>query len=139
MQIDLRTVAIKPLRHTFDHLVERFGDKPASRYQEGTFDVQPSDNLHYRPTWDPEHELYDPARTPVVMKLSELARSFRIFRRARSCVCALLMSSSPVLVTASHKGTNVSQRARADRTASWLGRRFGECRRVVSRRCLYAA
>ena len=26
MQIDLRTVAIKPLRNTFDHLVERFGD-----------------------------------------------------------------------------------------------------------------
>ena len=30
MQIDLRTVAIKPLRQTFDHLVERFGGKPPS-------------------------------------------------------------------------------------------------------------
>ena len=69
MQIDLRTVSIKPLRHTFDHVARRLGaDKPASRYQEGTFDVQPSDNLQYRPTWDPEHELYDPARTQVVMK-----------------------------------------------------------------------
>lgn len=69
MQIDLRTVSIKPLRHTFDHVARRLGaDKPASRYQEGTFDVQPSDNLQYRPTWDPEHELYDPARTQVMMK-----------------------------------------------------------------------
>ena len=27
MQIDLRTVSIKPLRNTFDHLARRFGDK----------------------------------------------------------------------------------------------------------------
>ena len=40
MQIDLRTVSIKPLRNTFDHLVRRFGDKPASRYQEGSYDIQ---------------------------------------------------------------------------------------------------
>lgn len=69
MQIDLRTVAIKPLRHTFDHIARRLGtDKPASRYQEGTFDIQASDNLQYRPTWDPDHQLYDPARTRIVMK-----------------------------------------------------------------------
>lgn len=34
MQIDLRTVSIQPQRQAFDHLVRRFGDKPASRYQE---------------------------------------------------------------------------------------------------------
>ena len=34
MQIDLRTVSIKPLRHTFDNVARRIGaDKPASRYQ----------------------------------------------------------------------------------------------------------
>ncbi len=30
MEIDLRTVAIKPVRQTFDHIARRFGDKPAS-------------------------------------------------------------------------------------------------------------
>ena len=67
MQIDLRTVSIKPLRNTFDHLVRRFGDKPASRYQEGSYDIQADANLQYRPTWDPEHELHDASRTAIVM------------------------------------------------------------------------
>jgi phenol hydroxylase P1 protein len=39
--------------------LDRFGDKPASRYQVGTFNVQPTENFHYRPTWDPAHNLYD--------------------------------------------------------------------------------
>lgn len=69
MQIDLRTVAIKPLRHTFTHVAKRIGgDKPATRYQEGTFDLQATENFHYRPTWDPEHEIFDASRTKVVMK-----------------------------------------------------------------------
>ena len=68
MQIDLRTVAIKPLRQTFDNLARRFGDKASSRYQEGTYDIQATDNLQYIPTWDPEHELHDKRRTAVVMK-----------------------------------------------------------------------
>ncbi|QID16227.1 phenol hydroxylase [Nitrogeniibacter mangrovi] len=67
MQIDLRTVSIKPLRNTFDHLVRRFGDKPASRYQEGSYEIQADANLQYRPSWDPEHELHDPKRTALVM------------------------------------------------------------------------
>jgi phenol hydroxylase P1 protein len=68
VQIDLRTVAIKPQRHTFDHIARRFGDKPASRYQEGTYDIQATHNLQYIPTWDPDHELHDVTRTQVVMK-----------------------------------------------------------------------
>lgn len=68
MQIDLKTVTIQPQRHAFDHLVARFGDKPANRYQEGTYDVQPDANLQYRPTWDPDHQLYDPGRTRIKMK-----------------------------------------------------------------------
>lgn len=69
MQIDLRTVSITPLRQTYNHIAERQGaDKPASRYIEGTMNVQPDANFHYRPTWDPEHELFDPRRTRLVMK-----------------------------------------------------------------------
>ncbi|MCB6184916.1 phenol hydroxylase [Leeia sp. TBRC 13508] len=69
MQIDLRTVSITPLRQTFGHLARRFGaDKPASRYQEATFDLQPVENFHYRPTWEPEFDIFDKARTAIVMK-----------------------------------------------------------------------
>ena len=69
MQIDLRTVSITPLRQTYNHIADRLGaDKPASRYIEGTMNVQPDANFHYRPTWDPEHELFDPRRTRLVMK-----------------------------------------------------------------------
>lgn len=68
MQIDLRTVAIKPLRHTFDHLVERFGDKPASRYQEGSYNIQQEHIFHYRPSWDADRVLFDKKRTKIQMK-----------------------------------------------------------------------
>jgi phenol/toluene 2-monooxygenase (NADH) P1/A1 len=68
MQMDLRTVAIKPLRHTFDHLVERFGDKPASRYQEGSYNIQQEHIFHYRPAWDAERVLFDKKRTKIQMK-----------------------------------------------------------------------
>ena len=45
MQIDLRTVSITPLRQTYNHIAERLGaDKPASRYIEGTMDVQANAN-----------------------------------------------------------------------------------------------
>lgn len=67
MQIDLRTVSIEPLRNTFDHLARRFGDKPASRYQEGSYDIQAAENLHYRPSWDPDQALYDTSITRIVM------------------------------------------------------------------------
>jgi len=68
MQIDLHTLSIQPLRQGFDHLIRRFGDKPASRYQEGSYDIQAAENLHYRPTWDPDQELYDASITAIVMQ-----------------------------------------------------------------------
>lgn len=68
MHIDLRTVSIKPLRNTFRHLVKRFGDKVATRYQEATYDLQPTDNFHYKPTWDPEREIHDVKRTKIVLQ-----------------------------------------------------------------------
>ena len=68
MQIDLRTVTIKPLRQTFDNIARRIGaDKPASRYQEGTLDMQQTANFHYRLTWDPAHDIYDASRTAIKM------------------------------------------------------------------------
>lgn len=57
---ELRTNTIEPVRNTFQHLIDRFGDKPASRYQEATYNVQAMENFHYRPLWDPQHEIYDP-------------------------------------------------------------------------------
>ena len=67
--IDLHTREIKPLRQTYAHVAEYIGtDKPATRYQEATIGAQPTANFHYRPTWDPEHELYDASRTRVKLK-----------------------------------------------------------------------
>lgn len=69
MQMDLRTVSITPLRQTFGHLARRMGaDKPASRYMEATMDLQPVENFHYRPTWDPQHDIFDTGRTKISMK-----------------------------------------------------------------------
>ena len=68
MQIDLRTVAIQPQRQAFDHLIRRFGNKPASRYQEGSYDIQAAENLHYKPTWNPDQALYDAGITRIVMQ-----------------------------------------------------------------------
>jgi phenol hydroxylase P1 protein len=65
MGYELRTNTIEPRRHTFDPLVERFGDKAASRYQEGTFGMQATENFHYRPFWAPQHDLYDPDYTAL--------------------------------------------------------------------------
>ena len=66
MTIDLQAREIQPLRHTYEHVARYIGgDKPASRYQEATLGAQPAANFHYRPTWDPEHELFDASRSAV--------------------------------------------------------------------------
>ena len=67
MQLDLQAISLQPLRHTFDNLKERFGDKPATRYQEGTFDIQQNYLYHYKPTWDPDGEIFDERRTAIKM------------------------------------------------------------------------
>ena len=59
MQYELRTQVIEPKRRTFDNLVARLGDRPASRYEEGSFDVQSTANFHYRPLWNPSRAIYD--------------------------------------------------------------------------------
>ena len=68
MTVEIRTANVKPVRNTFQHLARRFGDKPATRYQEIAYDVQSEANFHYKPLWDPEREMYDKRRTAVVMK-----------------------------------------------------------------------
>ena len=69
MQIDLRTVSITPLRQTYNHIADYLGaDKAASRYVEATMGVQGTTNFHYRPTWDPEREMFDERRTAIKMK-----------------------------------------------------------------------
>ena len=69
MAIDLRTVSITPLRQTFGHLARRMGaDKPASRYIEATMDLQPTENYHYCPTWEPQLDIFDTRRTQIRMK-----------------------------------------------------------------------
>ncbi|MDO5630163.1 MAG: hypothetical protein Q4G43_17760, partial [Mobilicoccus sp.] len=67
MQYELKTQVIEPRRKTFTHLVERYGDRPASRYEEGTVGLQATANFHYRPTWAPDKELYDPAYSRFVL------------------------------------------------------------------------
>lgn len=68
MSLDIKTSVVKPKRHTYANIVARFGeDRPASRYEEATLDMQATANFHYRPTWDPSHLLYDPARTQIRM------------------------------------------------------------------------
>ncbi|MEX2479846.1 MAG: phenol hydroxylase [Gammaproteobacteria bacterium] len=68
MTIDLKTANVEPLRRTFDHIAARIGPhKNASRYQEAVWGLQPTLNFHYRPTWDPKHELFDRARSAIVM------------------------------------------------------------------------
>jgi len=68
MNIDLQAREIQPLRHTFAHVAKYIGaDKTASRYQEATYGAQSSANFHYRPTWDPDHALFDASRSAVVL------------------------------------------------------------------------
>ncbi|MDE3009359.1 MAG: aromatic/alkene monooxygenase hydroxylase subunit beta [Pseudomonadota bacterium] len=68
MHIDLQTINIKPLRQTYDNVARHIGgDKPATRYQEATLGLQPTSNFHYRPSWDPDHEIFDASRTALVM------------------------------------------------------------------------
>ncbi|WP_269619624.1 aromatic/alkene monooxygenase hydroxylase subunit beta [Zhongshania sp. BJYM1] len=67
MAVEIKTAGVKPVRTAFEHLIARFGDKPATRYQEFAFDTQPKTNFHYRPLWDPDHEIYDKSKTAIVM------------------------------------------------------------------------
>lgn len=67
MTLEIKTTGMEPIRNTYSAIARRFGDKPASRYQEASFDLEATTNFHYRPLWDPKRTLNDPTRTAVRM------------------------------------------------------------------------
>ena len=67
MTLEIKTATLEPARQTYANIVRRFGDKPATRYQEATYDAQSTDNFHYRPLWMPEKRLNDPGHTGIQM------------------------------------------------------------------------
>ena len=69
MQFELRQQVIEPVRQTFTPLVKRYGDRPATRYEEGSVGIQSTEHFHYRPLWDPQHDIYDADYS--VLKLSD--------------------------------------------------------------------
>ncbi len=68
MSIEIKTASMKPIRNTYSHIERRFGDKPATRYQEATYDTQSTDNFHYIPLWKPDKQLNDKSHTAIVME-----------------------------------------------------------------------
>ncbi|UVJ46023.1 aromatic/alkene monooxygenase hydroxylase subunit beta [Pseudomonas sp. LS1212] len=67
MSVEIKTTTAQTIRNTFSHTRRRFGDKPASRYQEASFDLESATNFHYKPLWQPDKLLNDATRTAVVM------------------------------------------------------------------------
>ena len=68
MSINISAKQVEPLRVNYSHIARRIGDtKAATRYQEAVYDIQPTENFHYPPTWDPEHKLFDESRTAIKM------------------------------------------------------------------------
>ena len=68
MQVDIKSLNIKPLRNTFDQVARFTGtDKAASRYLEATIGVQPETNFHYQPLWSKDRAIYDKRNTVIAM------------------------------------------------------------------------
>lgn len=69
MTLDIKSIQIKPKRETFGHVARRIGEgKPASRYEEATYDLQAVTNFHYIPMYNPKYELYDESKTAIKME-----------------------------------------------------------------------
>lgn len=68
MTLEIKTSSISPIRQTYAYTERRFGNKPATRYQEVSFDIQGATNFHYRPLWNPSKTLNDPSYTALTMK-----------------------------------------------------------------------
>lgn len=68
MSVEIKTSSVSTIRNTYSHIKRRFGDKPATRYQEASYDIEATHNFHYKPLWDPEKTLNDPSRTAINME-----------------------------------------------------------------------
>ncbi|WP_151960765.1 aromatic/alkene monooxygenase hydroxylase subunit beta [Acinetobacter bereziniae] len=68
MTLEIKTSNLEPIRQSYAYIERRFGNKPATRYQEVSFDVQASTNFHYRPLWKPEKTLNDQTHTALKMQ-----------------------------------------------------------------------
>lgn len=67
MSVEIKTNSVTTIRNTYSHIKRRFGDKPATRYQEASYDIEATENFHYKPLWDPQRSLNDPSRTTIKM------------------------------------------------------------------------
>lgn len=68
MTLEIKTSNIEPIRQSYAYIERRFGLKPATRYQEVSFDIQAETNFHYCPLWKPEKTLNDKTHTALVME-----------------------------------------------------------------------
>lgn len=68
MTLEIKTSNLAPIRQTYAYIERRFGNKPATRYQEVSFDVQATTNFHYRPLWKPDKTLNDKTHTALQMQ-----------------------------------------------------------------------
>ncbi|MDM1764549.1 MULTISPECIES: aromatic/alkene monooxygenase hydroxylase subunit beta [unclassified Acinetobacter] len=68
MTLEIKTSNVAPIRQTYAYIERRFGHKPATRYQEVSFDIQGAANFHYRPLWNPSKTLNDPSYTALHMQ-----------------------------------------------------------------------
>ncbi len=69
MSVHISTKTVQPVRTNFGYTERRVGEnKTASRYQEAVYDVQPTTNFHYPPTWEQGKEIYDVSRTAIKME-----------------------------------------------------------------------
>lgn len=62
MPYEIKQNVIDPIRMGFDWVERRLG-RPANRYQEASIEIQAEENFHYRPLWDPAHDLFDEERS----------------------------------------------------------------------------
>lgn len=67
MSLEIKTSSLEPIRHTFANISRRFGEKPATRYQEATYDAQGTTNFHYKPLWNPDKTLNDKTYSVIQM------------------------------------------------------------------------
>lgn len=68
MSLEIKTSNLQPIRQTYAYIERRFGKKPATRYQEVSFDIQGATNFHYRPLWKPDKTLNDHTHTALQMQ-----------------------------------------------------------------------